>query len=202
MAVQPSKFLRTICGTEFIVPDYYARKHSSAPFRLDREGYAVRVVSLTRRCFDAQVHIEILGRRKGFIVDHKDRNRLNNSLDNLRHICQAENNQNRSAMARKKYKCITWELATGKFRVRITAFGIKVSAGRFTDETEAVAVSNIYLAEFHGDMAVLNPTDHLISYEQKLNELKSSPEFMWRFEMHKRKFRKKRANVGGDLVLT
>lgn len=202
MGYEPSRRLRTICGIEFTVPEDYARKHREAKFRLDKEGYPMRMVSPTRRCSDVAVNIEVLGRREGYVIDHKDGNRLNNSRENLRHVSQAENNQNRRPLARKQYKCITWEPETGKFRVRITAFGIKISAGRFLDEIEAVAVSNIYLAEFHRDMAVLNPTGDLKSYADKLSELKSSAEFMWRFEMHKRKFIEKKARAASDLLLT
>jgi hypothetical protein len=45
---------------------------------------------------------------KPFIIDHKDRNKLNNNIDNLRKATYGENSQNRTPRGKSKYIGVTW----------------------------------------------------------------------------------------------
>lgn len=55
------------------------------------------------------------------LVDHKDRNKLNNKIENLRDISFQENilNQKVNSTSKSKIKNISWHKATNKWRVQI-----------------------------------------------------------------------------------
>jgi hypothetical protein len=40
------------------------------------------------------MHIVILGKKEGYVIDHKDGNKLNNKKDNIRHLTTSQNSQN------------------------------------------------------------------------------------------------------------
>jgi hypothetical protein len=40
------------------------------------------------------MHIVILGKKEGYVIDHKDGNKLNNKKDNIRHLTISQNSQN------------------------------------------------------------------------------------------------------------
>ncbi len=60
-------------------------------------------------------------------VDHIDRNKLNNSLENLRWVTPLENSQNQSLYStnRSGVKGVCFRQKTGKYRMTITCNGIR-----------------------------------------------------------------------------
>ncbi len=59
-----------------------------------------------------KVHIAILGKKDGFVIDHIDGNPLNNCKSNLRFVSQKVNSRN------KKKSGYTFNKAVGKYKVR------------------------------------------------------------------------------------
>lgn len=59
-----------------------------------------------------KVHIAILGKREGFVIDHIDRNPMNNCKSNLRFITQRSNSRN------KLKKGYTFCKIAGRYKVR------------------------------------------------------------------------------------
>lgn len=91
----------------------------------------------------------------GMCIDHKDRNGLNNSLDNLRLSTQSTNVANQKTRSHRKYKGVyktksnMWECATSYKSKR-------VYLGRFATEIEAAKAYNEYALKVFGEFAVLN----------------------------------------------
>jgi len=64
-------------------------------------------------------------------IDHKDRNRLNNNIDNLRIVTNQENCFNTN------FKGYSWHKASNKWRVRIVLNGKCIWGGYFINEEDA-----------------------------------------------------------------
>lgn len=65
-------------------------------------------------------------------IDHKDGNRLNNKIDNLREVTNQQNQQNQT-----KAKGYCFDKITNKFRSIIGVDGKLIHLGRFNTEQEA-----------------------------------------------------------------
>jgi hypothetical protein len=119
-----------------------------------QNGYAVR----RENNKVINMHREIMQASKGMEVDHKNRNKLDNTRENL-HVCtHAENAQNR----RKPRNASTrfWGVSYIKGRAKYMAFvcykGEVVSCGWFTDEIEAARAHDYKAVALKGESARLN----------------------------------------------
>jgi hypothetical protein len=92
------------------------------------------------------------------LVDHKDRNGLNNQRLNLRICDKSQNRQNSKKRSNNTsgYIGVTWRKDSNTWRVQITVRGEHLRIGGFTNPKDAAQVYN-ELASFHfGEFAVLN----------------------------------------------
>lgn len=105
------------------------------------------------------MHRLLLDASKGVLVDHIDRNTLNNQRSNLR-ICSASGNaRNRSNYIENKFKGVR-KVSSGnrvKYRSYIGVDGIKRHLGVFISEIDAAIAYNRAAVDFHGEFASLNP---------------------------------------------
>ena len=84
------------------------------------------------------MHAEIIGKRDGMVIDHVDGNGLNNQRDNLRHVTNRQNAQNRKAFQTSKYPGVHWDKWHKKWRARIMLpGGKKKNIGCFVNEKDA-----------------------------------------------------------------
>lgn len=92
-------------------------------------------------------------------VDHKDGNRHNNKLENLR-ICNNQlNNANKLKYNKKLssiYKGVSYDKFNKKFRANINIDGKSINLGRFKNEVEAAKIYDKFALIFFGDFANLN----------------------------------------------
>lgn len=87
-------------------------------------------------------------------LDHKDGNRLNNSIDNLRVADDVQNGANRGAtrLSTSGIKCVYWNAQNGKWRSRIGFKGKYIEVGSFATREDAAeayrAAAEIHQGEF------------------------------------------------------
>ena len=88
-------------------------------------------------------------------VDHRDLNRSNNRIDNLRPATQSNNGANRGAYASNKsgFKGVCWNRAVGKWQAQIRVNRKVKHLGYFNDPAEGGAVYAKAAAELHGEFA-------------------------------------------------
>ncbi len=107
------------------------------------------------------MHHVIYGKpSKGYVIDHINRNRLDNTYANLRQITQAQNRMNSTARQSKSlYKGVSYDKANKKWFTFIKANGKYIWIGRFKHEAEAALAYNTQAIKYHKEFAVLNKVE-------------------------------------------
>lgn len=116
---------------------------------VNKEGYAVarvdgKVVKMNRH---------ILGKEcEGAVVDHKNRNRLDNRRCNLRVCTQKENSRNTSPTVTNKTGLLGIRVTKcGRYNVRITANRKQLHVGNFVSKKDAIKARRYAEDVYHGD---------------------------------------------------
>ena len=122
--------------------------------QVNENGY--RIVSVYKKQIRAHRIVWFLttGKWPDEFLDHKDRDRLNNSFENLREATRSQN------MFNSKYssntsgcKNVSWCKTHKKWMVRITANKKLVFCKAFKSFEEAKAVAEQVTLQFHGEFA-------------------------------------------------
>ncbi len=90
-----------------------------------------------------------------FMIDHKDRNPLNDRIDNLRVATRSQNQWN-SVIASSNtsgYKGVWWDASKKKWVAAIRVNGKRIYLGCFQDPSEACAAYVKAAIEYHGEFA-------------------------------------------------
>jgi len=107
-----------------------------------------------------KMHRQILNVPDSLLIDHINRNGLDNRKANLRPATYSQNVCNRPksryAPSRSKYKGLTWHKRKSKWHVRIRVEGRTISLGYFRDQIQAARAYDAAAREHHKDFAVLN----------------------------------------------
>lgn len=97
------------------------------------------------------------------IIDHKDRDGLNNLEENLRKSTHSNNLGNAvSRVGFSKYKGVSWNKNNQKWKGDIQKDKIKYFLGYFDDEIEAASAYDIKATELFGEFAYINLPERLI----------------------------------------
>lgn len=108
------------------------------------------------------MHQEILQVPKGIEVDHKNGDELDNQRDNLRAATKQQNarafrtlNKNKSS----KYRGVSWEQQTRKWKAQITISGKTTSIGRYDVQMKAALAYDQAALRHFGEFVHLNFPD-------------------------------------------
>lgn len=119
--------------------------------------YALRKIRIPNNKFKTiKLHHFILGKKQGFIIDHEDRNGLNNQKSNLRHCTNTDNQKNRRASGSSKYLGVSWNKNENIWTSKIRIKGKNKYLGSFKNELDAANAYNESAKIHHGKFANLN----------------------------------------------
>lgn len=130
--------------------DYY----SQWKWYYSASGYAVR----SKNGHQVFLHREIANTPKGYKTDHIDRNKLNNTRENLRTCTDSQNQANTTKKSTNTsgYKGVSLNKQTGRWTAQITVGRKRIHIGYFDFPEDAAQAYN-YQAEFYfGEFAELN----------------------------------------------
>lgn len=120
-----------------------------------------------------RMHQLIMPCEPGFMIDHIDGNKLNNTRENLRIVDVYQNSQNskkkRSAKTTSEYKGVSWHSERKKWRSEIAVDNQRAFIGLYDDEEECARASDSACLFYHGEFAVTNFKD---SVPKSLDQLK------------------------------
>ena len=104
------------------------------------------------------MHREIVQAPEGRVVDHKNRNKLDNTRDNLRPFTHAENARNRSKPrgTTSQFRGVSHDKKADKYQAQIHYHGRGHYIGYFTDEIEAARAHDTKAVQLFGEAAQVN----------------------------------------------
>lgn len=119
------------------------------------------------------MHRLIMNAKKGQIIDHIDRNKLNNQKSNLRFCTRSENSKNRKASGKSKYLGVAIHQTNVKYKQKTTGKVVEyisrpryishikandkyLHLGLFDCERQAAIAYNNAAIKYHGEFANLN----------------------------------------------
>lgn len=120
--------------------------------------YATRRIFKKGKGVTLGMHRHIMKPPKGMVVDHIDRNTLNNTRNNLRICTYGENGSNRIKAVKQKtsiYKGVS-KMKNGQWWANIYHKKVRYDLGRYTTESNAAIAYNNKAKELHGEFAKLN----------------------------------------------
>ncbi|MGA2915142.1 MAG: HNH endonuclease [Sedimentisphaerales bacterium] len=116
--------------------------------------YAIRMVQGK----NVYMHNQIMQPPAGFVIDHKDRNGLNNSRRNLRLATKSQNccNHLKKPGCSSKYRGVCFHKGNNKWVVYIKIPEKRLFLGYFENEIDAAKAYDTAAKKYHGEFAVLN----------------------------------------------
>jgi hypothetical protein len=123
-------------------------------------GYAVRNYVSNGKRKSVLMHREVMNAPKDMLVDHRDRNRLNNTKENLRVTTHDKNQMNRvgskyrTADCASKYKGVHFNGISWVARIKLD--GEQQTIGHYATEDEAGKAYDEKAIELFGEFAYLN----------------------------------------------
>jgi len=157
-------------GVEIVIP---TKKWGELSLFIDKEdldrvlkvGWYVRKPKQVFYCYGwgmgkkmCSIHRFLLNFPNCKIIDHKDRNGLNNRKSNLRIATASQNAANSIASPKKKvpWKGVSFKPKKNLYIVQLVKDGIKKDFGLFKNPLLAAARYNEVAIEYHGEFARLN----------------------------------------------
>ena len=145
-------------------PDDYRRLSKHKWYATGRHGnghYAVRsVTTKNRKSGRIYMHREVIKAPDNLLVDHINRNKLDNRKANLRPATTAQNTRNQAKRKGRttssKYKGVTWRRDVKCWQAAIWVDVKRIHLGIFDSEVRAAKAYDRAARRYHGEFAVLN----------------------------------------------
>lgn len=140
---------------------YWLAQHTWLAQQTDDTYRAVRLACCGKKGTLINMHRVIMNPPKHLLVDHINRNSLDNRRANLRLATRTQNNWNRRPTKGKtsKYKGVYWCRDRKKWRSQIRANNKTMCLGEFTSEIKAALVYDAAARKYHGRFASPNFDD-------------------------------------------
>lgn len=151
------KIIKTNKAEDILVDDDLFPFLNRFNWWLDDKGYAIASVCGRK----VKMHSLILSAGDNSLTDHKNGNRTDNQLDNLRPATRTTNAQNTTMHKDNKsgYKGVHWVKARKKWCAKIRAFGVDYNLGYFNEVKDAARAYNKACIRLHGEYAKVVPID-------------------------------------------
>jgi hypothetical protein len=122
--------------------------------------YARRNIYIGEKRTALKMHREILrmGHRDGFLVDHINRNGLDNRKENIRVTTKNINGHNCKLYKNNfsRFRGVSWYKPNKKWGASIRVLGKKIFCGLYLNPQEAAAAYDVAAVKYYGDAAILN----------------------------------------------
>jgi hypothetical protein len=127
----------------------------------DGKKYAARIVeeANSRRIKTEYLHRKIMNPPEGLLVDHKNGDRLDDRLDNLRlatHSQNACNSRRDKTRTLSRYRGVSYSKRKGKWFAAIRNKGKKVWLGYFENEIDAARAYDEAAKKYQPEFGVMN----------------------------------------------
>lgn len=141
-----------------LVDDEYYDMLIQYHWSLDSSGYAQKATKINDKWIPERIHKLLIDIPKGLEVDHINNNRLDNQKSNLRIVTRSQNMMNKSVYknSTSKFKGVSWNKNTNKWRSVIGLNGKYYHLGVFENEFEAAKAYNKKAIELFKEFANLN----------------------------------------------
>lgn len=126
-------------------------------------GYAGSAIRTGNKTISLMMHRVVFGAETGKFIDHRNREKLDNRISNLRYATKSQNAANskkqvksagKSASIVSEFRGVHWD--KGAWTVKIKANGTKFYLGRFQSEVDAAKAYNSAALQHFGEFAKLN----------------------------------------------
>lgn len=145
---------KIVKGFVVLIDKIDEEKFNQSTWGITRKGY---VRSYSRKLNRIMLHRHLLGvTDQNLLIDHKNRNKLDNRRGNLRLCNNSENLRNRPGVNGRKLKGVIWDKSRKKFRAAITVNYKCFFLGRFNSEKDAAMAYNKAAIIHFGKFAYLN----------------------------------------------
>lgn len=120
-------------------------------WRLSSEGYAVRSETIDGKKRTIYMHREICNPLPGLVVDHINRDKLDNRRHNLRAVTVGVNNRNSRERARaSRFRGVYWHGQAKKWYAQISENGRNRHLGIYESEEEAANAYRKHRSQNYG----------------------------------------------------
>ncbi|MBK5242133.1 hypothetical protein [Clostridium sp.] len=90
---------------------------------------------------------------KNIVADHKNRNKMDNKLNNLRAISASENEVNKRMQSNNTSGVtgVTWDKSRNKWKVMLNIYGKGHNLGRYDSLEDAIQIRRKAEIKYHGE---------------------------------------------------